>query len=136
MAIKASGRAKAEDLMKGVRSSLLFLLMGGVLAFQAQAQTLSSTADRSTLPAHAELMAQNTTPANTPPANNPIRRINPNSRQGTGPSVPGATGPSTTPVLRTPSIDNGKIGNGYPRSQTPPKTVKPTAPSLQPRDKP
>ena len=122
--------------MNGVRSSLLFLLMGGVLAFQAQAQTFSNPGARPTLAGHAGLMAQNTLPANTPPANNVIRRINPNSRQGTGASVPGATGPSTAPTLRTPSIENGKIGNGYPRSQTPPTTVKPTAPSLQPRDKP
>ena len=117
-------------------SSLLLLLMGGMLAAQAQAQVLPDHQPRASHPAQAERVAQNTPLNNTPPANNPIRRINPNSRQGTGPSVPGATGPSTTPVLRTPSIDNGKIGNGYPRSQTPPKTVKPTAPSLQPRDKP
>ena len=122
--------------MKGVRSNLVVLLMGGVLACQAQAQTSSYASGRSTFAGHAELMVQNTSPANSPPANNAIRRINPNSRQGTGASVPGATGPSTAPMLPTPSIDNGKIGNGYPRNQPPPKTVKPTAPSLQPRDKP
>lgn len=73
---------------------------------------------------------------NTPPANDAIRRINPNSRQGTGASVPGAGGPSTAPVPRAPSLENGAIGNGYPRHQAPPPTRKPTAPSLQPRDKP
>ena len=58
------------------------------------------------------------------------------SRQGTGASVPGARGPSTAPVPRAPSLENGAIGNGYPRHQAPPPTRKPTAPSLQPRDKP
>ncbi len=112
--------------MNSISSSLVLLLLGGALAAHAQAK----------MPAADTLLAQNTPITNTQPANNPIRRINPNSRQGTGPSVPGARGPSTAPVPRTPSIENGEIGNGYPRPTAPPPTLKPTAPSLQPRDKP
>ncbi|SEE98653.1 hypothetical protein SAMN04489800_3356 [Pseudomonas deceptionensis] len=114
-------------------SSFLLLLMGGMLAAQAQAQALPDHQSRAALPAQAERIAQNTPLINTPPANNPIRRINPNSRQGTGDSVPGARAPSTAPIQPRPSIENGQIGNGYPRSQTPPK---PAAPPLQPRDEP
>ena len=117
-------------------SSLLLLLMGGMLAAQAQAQVLPDHQPRASHPAQAERVAQNTPLNNTHPANNPIRRINPNSRQGTGDSVPGARGPSTAPIQPRPSIENGQIGNGYPRSQPPPKPVKPAAPSLQPRDEP
>ena len=89
--------------MNSISSSLVLLLLGGALAAHAQAQ----------MPAADTLLAQNTPITNTQPANNPIRRINPNSRQGTGASVPGARGPSTAPVPRTPSIENGEIGNGY-----------------------
>ncbi|MQT85406.1 hypothetical protein GHN92_12595 [Pseudomonas sp. FSL R10-2964] len=108
--------------MNTFRTSFAFLLLGGVLATQLQAQPLSEP-----LPAQYQQLAQNTPITNTPPVNNPIRRINPNSRQGTGASVPGASGQG---------IDNGKIGNGYPRNPPVPPTIKPTAPSLQPRDKP
>ena len=84
----------------------------------------------------APVLAQNTVQTTPAPPDNTLRRINPNSRQGTGASVPGARGPSTAPVPRAPSLENGAIGNGYPRHQAPPPTRKPTAPSLQPRDKP
>lgn len=113
--------------MNPLKYSCLLMLIGGVLAGQAQAHTP---------PGSPVLLAQNTPMTNTPPANDAIRRINPNSRQGTGASVPGARGPSTAPVPRAPSLENGAIGNGYPRHQAPPPTRKPTAPSLQPRDKP
>lgn len=70
--------------MNTFRTSFAFLLLGGVLATQLQAQPLSEP-----LPAQYQQLAQNTPITNTPPVNNPIRRINPNSRQGTGASVPG-----------------------------------------------
>ena len=65
------------------------------------------------------------------PADNTIRRINPNSRQGSVSSAPPVRGPSTLPMTKTPSIERGDIGNGYPRAVTPPQTLRPTAPSLQ-----
>jgi len=111
-------------MMNMIRSSYLCLLLGCVLATQALADTSSQ----------AGWVAQNTLSPNSAPADNTIRRINPNSRQGTIPATPATRGPSTAPVVRQPSIENGQIGNGYPRSQTPPRTIKPTAPSLQPRD--
>ena len=119
--------------MHTVKFSLL-LLIGGILTFQAQAG--SNVTDGSTPTNRSALMAQNTPLTNTPPANNVIQRINPNSRQGSGPSVPGPRGPSTVPMQPNQGIDNGRIGNRYQRNQAPPQTLKPTAPSLQPRDKP
>ena len=112
--------------MNIIRSSYLCLLLGAVLVAQAQAGTsLTSEPGR---------VAQNTLSPNSAPADNTLRRINPNSRQGTIPATPAVRSPSTAPVVRQPSIENGQIGNGYPRSQPPPRTIKPTAPSLQPRD--
>lgn len=65
------------------------------------------------------------------PYANPIRRVNPNSRQGTVPATPIPRGPSTLPLTPAPSLENRGIGNGYPPSSPLPKTVQPTAPSLQ-----
>ena len=113
-------------MMNMIRSSYLCLLLGSVLATQALADTSSQ----------AGWVAQNTLSPNSAPADNTIRRINPNSRQGTGASVPGASGPGIAPAVQPQGIDSGKIGNGYPRNPPVPPTIKPTAPSLQPRDKP
>ncbi|MEN5092639.1 hypothetical protein ABE458_18285 [Pseudomonas protegens] len=52
---------------------------------------------------------------NNDPYSNPIRRANPNSMQGTQPSSPPVRGPSTAPSGRPPTLENGGIGNGYPR---------------------
>lgn len=52
---------------------------------------------------------------NNDPYSNPIRRANPNSMQGTQPSSPPVRGPSTAPTGRPPTLENGGIGNGYPR---------------------
>ena len=117
-------------------SGFLLLLLGGVLVTQAQAQTGPGEQPSLQLAARAQWVAQNTPLNNAPPASNPIRRINPNSRQGTGDSVPGARGPSIAPLQRKPTLENGQIGNGYPRNQPPAQLLKPTAPSLQPRDTP
>ncbi len=46
------------------------------------------------------------------PQNSPIRRANPNSRQGTLPAMPPAPGPSTAPNPRPPTLENRGIGNG------------------------
>ena len=117
--------------MNSFKASFVVLLLGGALATQVQAQPLSRPSAAQVPP-----LAQNTPITNTSPVNNPIRRINPNSRQGTGASVPGASGPASAPAVQPPGIDSGKIGNGYPRNPPVPPTIKPTAPSLQPRDKP
>jgi hypothetical protein len=60
---------------------------------------------------------------NSNPTNSPIRRANPNSRQGTVPSTPPVRGPSTAPNVRPPTLENGGIGNGYPTRQQAPRTV-------------
>jgi hypothetical protein len=59
---------------------------------------------------------------NSNPTNSPIRRANPNSRQGTVPSTPPVRGPSTAPNVRPPTLENGGIGNGYPTRQQAPRT--------------
>ncbi|NIF15831.1 hypothetical protein [Pantoea sp. Cy-639] len=66
------------------------------------------------------------------PYNSPIMRANPNSRQGSVPATPPVRGPSTQPVPRPPTLDNGGIGNGdnLRRQQTTPN-LEPTRP---PRD--
>ena len=108
--------------MNPLKYSCLLMLIGGVLAGQAQAHTP---------PGSPVLLAQNTPITNTPPANDAIRRINPNSRQGSTSSAPPVRGATTLPTPPVPSLENGQIRNGYPRPTTPPATLKPTAPSLQ-----
>ena len=74
------------------------------------------------------LLAQNL-PGSTHnnPYNSPIRRANPNSMQGTQPGIPVIRGPNTVPVPRTPTLDNGGIGNRYPQDRpapaSPPKFI-------------
>ncbi|MFI8334714.1 MULTISPECIES: hypothetical protein [Pseudomonas] len=114
-------------------SSLFLLLLGSVSASPLLAQPHA----REGLQPVSETLqvAGNTLPADSRPGNDTIRRINPNSRQGSVPATPPVRGPSTAPAQRQPSIENGAIGNGYPRNPPLPETLKPTAPSLQPRDK-
>jgi hypothetical protein len=84
---------------------------------------------------HPALLAQNLPDNSDNPYKSPIRRINPNSMQGTRPSVPVIRGPNTVPVPRPPTLENGGIGNGYPRSGTAPGAVKPyVPPKPAPRD--
>ncbi|AAY92374.1 hypothetical protein D3X12_20670 [Pseudomonas protegens] len=65
---------------------------------------------------HPLQLAQNLpSSGNNDPYSNPIRRANPNSMQGTQPSSPPVRGPSTAPTGRPPTLENGGIGNGYPR---------------------
>ncbi|RON09753.1 hypothetical protein BK659_07455 [Pseudomonas brassicacearum] len=84
---------------------------------------------------HPVVLAQNLPDNSDNPYNNPIRRANPNSMQGTQPSGPVIRGPNTVPVPRPPTLENGGIGNGYPRSGTAPSSVKPyVPPKPAPRD--
>ncbi len=110
------------------------LLLSGLAAHAAaQAQPDALTGKHDPLLATA-LFAQNTITPSATPNDNAIRRINPNSRQGTGPDPASVPGLPSVPRAARPSIENGQIGNGYPRNPSMPKTLQPTAPSLQPRD--
>ncbi|MCK6188053.1 hypothetical protein [Pseudomonas sp. EYE_354] len=52
--------------------------------------------------------------------NGAIHRANPNSMQGTQPNAPATRGIQTGPTPRTPTLENGGIGNRYPqRNATP-----------------
>ncbi|OLF54183.1 hypothetical protein [Pseudomonas chlororaphis] len=82
----------------------------------------------------AMLLAQNLPGSNNNPYNSPIRRANPNSMQGTQPSAPPVRGPTTVPVPRPPTLENGGIGNGYPRTGAqPPRIIDPSV-KTAPRD--
>ncbi|RMN86372.1 hypothetical protein ALQ51_03554 [Pseudomonas cannabina] len=59
----------------------------------------------------------------------PIRRANPNSRQGTESSTPPGRAPNIAPPVRRPTLENGGIGNGQPSRQT---TPRPATPSISP----
>ena len=122
--------------MISARLSAFGLLMLAAMAAQASIHTQPENHGIGQAQRPASLLfAQNTfTPAVAPNNNNAIRRINPNSRQGTGPA-PGLVRPgATVPSGPRPSLENGQIGNGYPRNPPVPQTLQPTAPSLQPRD--
>ena len=71
--------------------------------------------------------AQAAEPGN--PYNDPVRRANPNSQQGTVRSTPALPGPSTQPVPRPPTLDNRGIGNceNQRREQQAPR-LEPTRP--------
>lgn len=70
------------------------------------------------------------------PYNSPIRRANPNSRQGSAPATPPVRGPSTAPAPRTPTLENGGIGNGYPRAQPQPRAIESGTPRQNPNNRP
>ncbi|WP_110948033.1 hypothetical protein [Pseudomonas bohemica] len=54
--------------------------------------------------------------------NGAIRRANPNSRQGTQSISPTPRGPNLNPApQRSPTLENGGIGNGYPTRQSAPR---------------
>ncbi|WDU65146.1 hypothetical protein LRS56_12235 [Pseudomonas poae] len=61
---------------------------------------------------------------NLPGSNNsdsgPIHRANPNSMQGTQPTAPATRGIQTGPTQRTPTLENGGIGNRYPQRNAAP----------------
>jgi hypothetical protein len=101
---------------------LLLVIMTLLLAGAAQASPPSCDS---------MLVAQNL-PGNNNPYNSPTRRANPNSMQGTQPNVPMIRHNPTVPVPRVPTLENGGIGNGYPRSGQPPGSPRPTIQSPAP----
>ena len=113
--------------MKPCRSRLALLLLGFATITCANALSDVQVAASPDI----QWVAQGSTHGNT---NNTLRRINPNSRQGSVPATPVPPAPSTMPRVKAPTLENGGVGNGYPRNPPLPETVKPTAPSLQPRD--
>ncbi|BBP59549.1 hypothetical protein [Pseudomonas sp. St316] len=77
------------------------------------------------------VLAQNL-PGNNNPYNSPTRRANPNSMQGTRSNVPTIHDNPTVPAPRPPTLENGGIGNGYPRSGQPSGSPRPTIESPTP----
>ncbi|MBK5477085.1 hypothetical protein JFU04_13355 [Pseudomonas sp. TH21] len=71
---------------------LAVLALGLALLPLAQAQSLPGSSDSN---------------------NSPIHRANPNSMQGTQPTAPLTRGIQTGPTQRTPTLENGGIGNRY-----------------------
>lgn len=67
----------------------------------------------------ASAQAQNL-PGSNDANNSPIHRANPNSMQGTQPNAPAIRGIQTGPTTRTPTLENGSIGNRYPQRQAAP----------------
>ncbi|WP_434557324.1 hypothetical protein [Pseudomonas sp. Z4-20] len=86
---------------------------------------LTATAQATSFDQGSVIVAQNL-PGNNNPYNSPIRRANPNSMQGTQPNVPNIRNNPTVPVPRPPTLENGGIGNGYPRSGQPSGSARPT----------
>lgn len=101
-------------------------VLSGVLSQSVQA-------DGTTAPLQ---LAQSPTGSAGNPYNSPIRRANPNSMQGTQPSVPTPRSPNTVPVPRPPTLDNGGIGNRYPQNRTAPASPPKFIPNPAPRDAP
>jgi hypothetical protein len=105
---------------------LIVLALSGVFGPMAQAGVVSPG-----LPLD---VAQNLPGStNNNPYNNPIRRANPNSMQGTQPSAPAIRGPNTVPVPRPPTLDNGGIGNRYPQVNPAPASAPKFIPNPPPR---
>lgn len=100
---------------------VIALALSGVLSPLTLADAASSSSPL--------LLAQN-----LPPYNSPIRRANPNSMQGTQPNIPVIRGPSTVPVPRPPTLDNGGIGNRYPQDRSAPTGQPKFIPNPPPRD--
>lgn len=91
----------------------MFLITLGLLLMGSVAEAASATTPPQVRPG-----------VNANPLNSPIRRINPNSRQGTVPSNPTQRGlPEGYPGGRPPTLENGGIGNGqqFPRPAPAPR---------------
>jgi len=78
---------------------LAVLALGLALAPFAQAQNLPGSNDSN---------------------NSPIHRANPNSMQGTQPNTPAVRGIQTGPTSPAPIVQNGGIGNRYPKRDAAP----------------
>ncbi|VVN91804.1 hypothetical protein [Pseudomonas fluorescens] len=113
-----------------------FALGFTALALSGLLSNLTQARPEAVAPQHAEsrpmLLAQNLPGSSNNPYNSPIRRANPNSMQGTQPSVPVPRSPNTVPVPRPPTLDNGGIRNGYPRSVPVPGSDRPTLEPARP----
>ena len=106
---------------------LIVLALSGVLGQMAHADV-----DLPGVPIH---LAQNLPGStNNNPYNNPIRRANPNSMQGTRPGIPVIRGPSTAPAPRPPTLENGGIGNRYPQDRQAPASPPTFIPNPPHRD--
>jgi len=92
---------------------------------------LLSAVAQAAVPSGTLQMAQNL-PGNSNPYNSPTRRANPNSMQGTRSNVPTIRDNPTISVPRPPTLENGGIGNGYPRSGQPSGSPRPTIESPTP----
>ena len=104
---------------------LITLALSGVISQKVQAEAAR---------AGASLQIAPNLPGNNNPYNSPIRRANPNSMQGTQPNAPAIRGPNTVPVPRTPTLDNGGIGNRYPQDRPAPASPPKFIPNPPPRD--
>ncbi|WHS62873.1 hypothetical protein [Pseudomonas sp. G2-4] len=87
---------------------------------------LLSATVQAAMPGEEPLLVAQNLPGNNNPYNSPTRRANPNSMQGTRPNVPMIHNNPTIPAPRPPTLENGGIGNGYPRSGKPPASPRPT----------
>ena len=87
---------------------------------------LLATAAQAAVPGEGAVLVAQNLPGNNNPYNSPTRRANPNSMQGTQPNVPTIRNNPTIPTPRPPTLENGGIGNGYPRSGKPPASPRPT----------
>ena len=85
--------------MNSCRRHVAALLLGLALVPMVQAQNL---------------------PGNNNGNNGPIHRANPNSMQGTQQNAPAVRGIQTGPTTRTPTLENGGIGNSYPKRNAAP----------------
>ena len=97
---------------------------------------LLSAAVQAAVPSAAPALLAQNLPGNSNPYNSPTRRANPNSMQGTQPNVPTLRNNPTVPVPRPPTLENGGIGNGYPRAGQPSGSPRPTLESPAPSRKP
>lgn len=61
----------------------------------------------------------------------PIHRANPNSMQGTQPNAPAVRSIQPVPANRQPTLENGGIGNRYPKQEAAPSrpATAPKAPT-------
>ncbi|MGE8485263.1 MAG: hypothetical protein ACN6Q5_22015 [Pseudomonas sp.] len=106
---------------------IIVLALNSVLSHWALADTA--------MPSSPSLLAQNLPGnVNNNPYNNPIRRANPNSMQGTRPGIPVIRGPSTAPAPGPPTLENGGIGNRYPQDPQAPASPPTFIPNPPHRD--
>jgi len=102
---------------------LATLVLAGCASAAVQAASQASAGEA--IPLLAQSLPNS---GNNNPYNSPTRRANPNSMQGTQPSAPAIRGPNTAPVPRPATLENGGIGNGYPRTGTSPRVDPPPQP--------